>query len=521
MALSTPCPRKKKDAKTKSAINKFGKLSFKHAFKSVSCPSCGIRIVFKALNDHMRAMHNINPQLKCIYCNGKFVWQRGEAQSNHGVMEHRFQCLTAYIESSEEDDTVLPTIEDGKPPCACVAYLKTANERPDMQGRVRLSTVGSSFYKPFGNQQMFRKRDGSRHVVFTESSGLGLFAHNVFRYFLSGKYKFFHIMVRAVLWDQFDAAYRGGDLLSPAVLHVLPYGCLCDKSHKFPKKDPLKGHHRHLLIMMDARQEKQFAKEWKALTLPGKTGRNKLRICIKDAKHLMNVVWYVSNPSASCAGPNEKGSHYWIERKLYPHAKIAMAALWKEGHQTLLTEMLLNRAPDRFHEHIRDGKRVQLKYVKLKESNCPIPFADGYVLVDDTGRKDRPTVYMHGTRMQLEFRLDPPSVMEKGWFEFQKSCKNVMWNAVLEEDYMLEHHQVRAHCCARRLEIRLKEEFEAKLAKVQFVLKVKKLKVERLLAQVSRAKMNELEHASDKLRLEEENKQLQSEIQKLRERLSL
>ena len=468
-------------AKATVAYNQFRNLSFKHRNDRVRCPFCvKVPVLFKDWALHLKTAHYFEDKLACPFCYGGFRWKYGAVQKNLSVAQHRIQCLTKflklYLESGEEKEDVPeqePADQEGSPPpqvtvmangpsevrrahdtrpCDCLAVF-VSGYKPDMRGRTRQAWL-ESYYDTFGDRTMFDVDQGPHHVKFLETSGLGKCIFNVFYYFSTGRYQFFHVMVRARLWSKLVAT----ELLPPGQLHVLPYWCLCDGGHT--QHDDRE--HRHMIWMMDNDHVHTFKKNWKRLV--GTAGRNKMHKRLDTANYLMNAVFSVSNPRATCDGTRngmemeeDHGSdhHFWIAWQMYPHAKVAMGLLWPDGHKKHLANRLLHKAIDECFEHI-ESTRVQLKYLNIPERNCPIPFAKECAFLQlDSETPSGGIVYRYGSPVPLQqvpaseqLTLDASTAAE--WFERQFRQGNMMWNAVDDAWYELhKNQQVCMNTCTR------------------------------------------------------------------------
>ncbi|KAG8174957.1 hypothetical protein JTE90_002479 [Oedothorax gibbosus] len=279
------------------------------------------------------------------------------------------------------------------------------------------------FYKPIGEDLPLRRDVGQHHVRFLDACGLGQEVYNVFDYFLTGQYKFYHIMIRALLFD----AFCRQDLRD---VFFLPYWTNCDGDHQgMVEKVPERRHHRHMIIMMTEERHNSFQKMWQSLIL-GTGGMNKKKKPIKSVEHLMNVINYVSRPEDK----KKHRSHYWIHRPFQRHARWAIAYLFRGGHELLLRKLNKNKHITSYFDKIRNEGTtrnpnyvVKVGYLNMDPVTCRIPFADGYVpcpIRKEDGDGDYPIVYEFGERKALKYVPE----QREGY-----SC----WQSIRNRDYRL------------------------------------------------------------------------------------
>ncbi|KAG8174894.1 hypothetical protein JTE90_020624 [Oedothorax gibbosus] len=467
---------------------------FRHKAKLVYCRQCGVQVAVGHFADHLRDDHALNCATACPFCYAQFQWQRGELSTNLSVAEHRKQCLKTFLKThrkaprivlpSDHQHDTTPVYEGGETLMASPSRPEIhtyAEQIPDanefcptcydhhkngvlqhMDGRTRHEEWGTSFYSPFPEDPLFFQDHGPNHVRFSEESGLGLCAYNIFQCYLSGEYAFYHLMVRAHVWWDFMTRDWPG-------VHFLPYSTLCDGFHKEDGEDPEdeerdegRVHHRHLIVAMKRDDVAFFKQQWQQVAYrrrpprtvdkggPVRRQRNKLCVSVDDANHLMYVLAYNSKPKGICDGYGNKdettsGSHYWIFRELSPCAKLSLAALWEQGHATLVSKRHRESSLVNYFYHVEEVNnkwQVQLAYLAMKEKKCVLPFAKGFELCDEWAA-NRPTVYLYGRAKYLRYVPELCKLRYDAWLRHQIQTGNNFWACVGHEYYTLEHYQTR------------------------------------------------------------------------------
>ncbi|KAG8174548.1 hypothetical protein JTE90_026872 [Oedothorax gibbosus] len=334
--------------------------------------------------------------------------------------------------------------------------------QPRLEGRERNKLWALwGFYDPYPKDELFFVDCGPKHVRFSEESGLGLCAFNIYQCFMSGEYAFYHLMVRVRLWLDFRIHRWEG-------VHFLPYSTLCDGFHRDKREErkeddlnKLRIHHRHLLVAMKRDRVASFKTEWKSVAFrermpaedrggPVRRQRDKLCVSIDSASHLMYAIAYVSRPMATCDGFGNKdatasGSHYWMFRELSSCAKLSLAALFEGGHETLVSKRHRDSNLANFYEHVERANQhwqVRLKHLAMKEKNCVLPLARKYEM-SDTWAEDCPVVYVYGHAKYLKCVPELGKLEYDAWLRHQLLTGNHFWSGLRDEYYVLEHYQTR------------------------------------------------------------------------------
>lgn len=177
--------------------------------------------------------------------------------------------------------------------------------------------------------------------------------------YVYGKYKWFHFSIRLLLWEKFvEIAENNCNMFL-----VLPYWCLCNGG----KADRLEYHHRHSIVYVRDEDEKAFRKlmdnikfenrKSSMLNSSGKRMYSKFLRPIRDAKHMMNTLRYISSSRSMCCEMNggggrlpyrgiqgeERRCHYYIGKHMNPHCLLGMALCIPDGFQ-IVTEILRTTA---------------------------------------------------------------------------------------------------------------------------------------------------------------------------------
>lgn len=339
-----------------------------------------------------------------------------------------------------------------------------------MSGRER-NDEWVGFYEDAGRWPPFLVGPFPRtHVPFQEWTGLGDVAWPIVSRFGDDDYLWYHASVKAAAWKVFDE-----HVLQMDGVYVLPFWCLCDGRKEEKEGDGKLRHHRHMILVV--RKGVDVHAKWKRrVEKVGKLGQVKFLKPILSSEHLRNALYYVSTPKARCDGticylPHDNtGSHYWINRPICPHAKVAMAILVEGGLEEYLRELGRNRNP--FHWFELVDKRgadlvVPLKHLGIGISGCPAPIKKGMqpwrmAKTTDEGVDEIPRVHLYGDAiLLLEENKKLLDLSDDEWYEHQCRLGNCFLEAVHEELFVLGACQkgrvkdmlrVKDRCDADRLE---------------------------------------------------------------------
>ena len=318
-----------------------------------------------------------------------------------------------------------------------------------------------SFYEPFCDNSIFNLNHGDEHVKFTKNSGLDSVMYDIFKKFDSKEYYFYHIIVRAIIYDKFIESVDKSNIFP------LPYQCLCDGGNV---KEESRRHHKHMIIMVKSEYNTKFGSIWRTCVLKNDdNSKNKFRIFIKDRHHLMNVLYYVSNPLGSCDGTIKtaetlekvRGSHYWINQELYPHAKVAISSLFKNGHQVLIEDSSKNKNVEPFYKYVKKINQnycVELKYLGLKIRNCIIPFEKNY----EISEYGKPKVFIYGDNWYLKENNKLLDLDFDSWYHYHLSTKNSFFDNFFSNIYFLKRNQVKTFHQLIKVDKSWEEKFEEK-----------------------------------------------------------
>ncbi|KAG8174910.1 hypothetical protein JTE90_020640 [Oedothorax gibbosus] len=284
-----------------------------------------------------------------------------------------------------------------------------------------------AFYDPYPKDELFFRDCGPKHVRFSEESGLGLCAFNIYHCFMSDK----------------------------------------RKAGKEDELNEMRIHHRHLLVAMKRDRVASFKAEWKSVAFrecmpaedrggPVRRQRDKLCVSMDSASHLMYAIAYVSGPRATCDGNKDataSGSHYWMFQELSSCAKLSLAALFEGGHATLVSKRHRVSNLANFYEHVERANKhwqVRLKHLAMPEKNCVLPLARGYEM-SDTWAEDCPVVYVYGRAKYLKCVPELGKLEYDAWLRHQLRTGNHFWYGLRDEYYVLEYYQTRS--CGRKEDI--------------------------------------------------------------------
>ncbi|KAG8179060.1 hypothetical protein JTE90_010090 [Oedothorax gibbosus] len=455
----------------------------RHKHKSVYCCLCHAEVTVGCFVSHVQEKHGVSCATSCAFFYGQFRWQKGDVVRDLRVAHHRKRCLESFLKTHrqaprqcfEEVSTALP--EGGETPISsspsesdayefCPICYEPHRNGPRMNGRTRNELWESyGFYDSLPEDDLFFRDCGPKHVRFSEESGLGLCAHNIFQCFRLDEYAFYHVMVRACMWQDFREQ-------NWSEVHFLPYSTLCDGVHldegEETQRDEGHIHHRHLMIAVKRERVVSFKEKWRRLTRikretvdtggPVRRQQDKLCVSVHTASHLMYALVYVSRPWATCDDPramtlargggrgkDETGSHYWIFRELSSCAHLALAALWEKGHETLVSKRHRDSNLANFYEHVERANQhwqVRLKHLAMKEKNCVLPLAREYEM-SDTWAEDCPVVYVYGRAKYLKCVPELVKLEYDAWLRHQLRTGNHFWYGLRDEYYVLEHYQTR------------------------------------------------------------------------------
>ena len=426
---------------------KFKHLIAKYKDKNVSCPLCYSTMKLCEFPSHTLTVHQINPKCKCCYCMGQFTWAYGEGTRLSRVISHRIDCLNQFLQPKDNVCIV------------CFNSLRYGFTQ-SMDGHVK-NPEWKHFYEPFYDESHFNLNHGAKHVKFTKESGLGSVMYDIFKKFNSNKYFFYHVMVRAKIYDKFL------ELIDKTKVYGLPYQCLCASGHG---DEEALQHHKHIILMVE--KDYDIGNVWRKIKM-GDGVKIKLKKQITTLHHLMNVIFYVSSPYATCDGSVNKikttsvvGSHYWINRQLYHHAKIAMGCLFLDGHKYLIDDSAKNKNVEPFYQHVRRFDRkwhIEIQHLNLKPRKCIIPFEKPYELTSPflyTG----PLVYIYDSVMELAPNDELLNMDFESWYSYQLENDNIFLDSILSKLHPLQLNQVKTMNQLKKVDDSWKEKYDMKVS---------------------------------------------------------
>ena len=405
--------------------------------ENVSCPSCFSTMNLVEFSKHAAKEHQIDTDNECCYCMGKYKWEPGKGTKQLNVITHRLHCLKQFLKPSSE-----PPRKKIKLDNVCIAcYNSLRNGFTQSMDEHVKNPEWKHFYEPFYDESHFNLDHGAEHVKFTEESGLGSIIYDIFKKFNSNEYFFYHIMVRAKVYDKFL------QLIDKTKVFGLPYQCLCVSGHG---EDEFQ-HHKHMIIVLKKDYDAEFSNIWRKVKV-GDGEKYKLKKRITTLHYLMNVIFYVSTPYATCDGSvryiittTKVGSHYWINRQLCDHAKIAIGCLYKEGHKDVIDDFNKAKSVEPFHQYAQKIQRiwhVEIQHVNAQPRNCIIPFKRPYQLFQP-GYSTVPQVYIYGELMELVNDNKLLNMEFDEWYQFHLKNNNAFLDSILDKQYKLQLNQVK------------------------------------------------------------------------------
>jgi hypothetical protein len=504
-----PLP-KFKDDNVYHFYRKFAHVNSKNKTKNISCPQCFSEMDLCQYASHVKNIHEMNPERECIFCMGKYKWNFGEGTKRTRVVTHRLECIKKFLELSCK-----PVAKKTNKDNVCLYCYKTleCGNKQDIAGR-KINPQWKYFYESFCDDSIFNLDHGDEHVMFTENSGLGSIMYDIFQKFNSKEYLFFHIMIRAIVYDKFIESVHKSKLFA------LPYQCLCD-GFKGDQglKDESEIHHKHMIIFVKTDYNIEFSYIWRNTIKNKEGGKSKFKKPITTHHYLMNAIYYVSSKFAKCDGSianmdlsettQTGGSHYFINRELYFHAKLAIACLYQNGHQDLLNDYAKSKNVEPFHEHVErfnNRWRVQIKHLNLKTKKCIIPFEKNYILErSNVYNFNKPHIYIFGVDFQLNIKLLDMNF--ESWYNYQLKTGNAFLDLIMCHYYILNRNQAKV---MNQL-VTVNKKWDKKY-------KEKSIECEQLNNELEQSN-NELKQLKEKYitKLEEQNKQHEERVKQHKE----
>ncbi|KAG8173014.1 hypothetical protein JTE90_008252 [Oedothorax gibbosus] len=407
---------------------------------------------------HVKEVHQIKTLFECPFCLGKFRWMRKDLTSDI-INRHRMDCAKECFPelfrfASPHKLPQMPSLyETVSGPCADCLSAMDPSRKPNsdkLLGRSRVKQWGS-FYREVGLEPPFlRGPFPAAHVSFSEVSGLGDVMWPIVHQFLQNTYTWYHVSVRAAVWKEFEI-----HILQKKGVYVLPYWTLCDGLRE-RSKSPVPAatqHHRHMVLVLE--KSVNIDREWRTfLKMPNKAAKLKVRVDTID--HLINTLFYVSNPHAQCDGhvatwrddESVGQSHYNMNRRLYPHAKLAMHMLYRGGLQSYVDQRGKPRSARGWYQDVRgkgENRYIPVEMLRIPLEGCVLPFAthlepSHVVLVtSDAPPEDVPYVWMY-QRDQVMVLRSNPSLVDlpfNDWYLYQMNRRNCFLNVIHGEKYEL------------------------------------------------------------------------------------
>ncbi|KAG8173233.1 hypothetical protein JTE90_023707 [Oedothorax gibbosus] len=426
---------------------------------------------------HMKKVHQVNASQACPFCLGKFQWLRQEARSEE-VNRHRLECMKALFPdlfhwAKEPKVPKMPKNYDtASGPCsACYSVLDSSLSSEGLN-RPRVKRWGS-FYREVGEYPPFLMGPfPAIHVSFSETSGLGDVMWPIVQAFLAKTYTWYHVSLRAAVWKEFEMY-----ILSKKGVYVLPYWALCDGA-KNRHAHPLSSirHHRHMIMVTE--KWVSLEGDWKArLKIPNTPQGAKLKIRILNIEHLINALFYVSQPHAKCDGYADRmrddksgSSHYYLNRPLYPHAKLAMHMLFSGGLQFYVDKRSKQRSTRRWFKDVRgkgNSSFVKVSRLGIPLEGCVLPWSAEWefshmMRITEKNRPDAPYVWLYQKDQVMVLRSCPAlkDMPYSDWYVHQMNRRNCFLNSIQDEEYVLGKRHLMVVNDMRWLKQEMKSEFE-------------------------------------------------------------
>ncbi|KAG8173013.1 hypothetical protein JTE90_008251 [Oedothorax gibbosus] len=404
---------------------------------------------------HVKEVHKMKTLLECPFCLGKFRWMRKDLTSEI-VNRHRMDCakecfpeLFPGFQTPHKLPEMPTQYETASGPCStCVSAMGAPRKSGSdvLSGRSRVKQWGS-FYREVGQEPPFLKGPfPAAHVSFSEASGLGDVMWPIVHQFLQKTHTWYHVSIRVAVWKEFEI-----HILRKKGVYVLPYWTLCDGS-KQRSRSPVPAstrHHRHMVLVLE--KSVNIDREWRTLLkMPNKAA--KLKLCVDTIDHLINTLFYVSNPHAQCDGHvetlcDEGGqSHYYLNRRLYPHAKLAMHMLYRGGLQSYVDVRGKPRSARGWYQVVRGkgaNRHVPVGMLQIPLEGCALPFSahlePSHVMWTDVPPEDVPYVWLYQRDQVMVLRSNPAlgDLRFADWYMHQMNRRNCFLNAVHDDKYML------------------------------------------------------------------------------------